>query len=139
MRQRLTVRAANFVFPALPNARDPPSFCCTSGLVSLQLYGNPLEYLPELSPATNLRSLSLANVRIMADASYSRCAVRAAVTVGGTQRGPCACSWLGHGPWSKRGAAVAGSAAGSRCVCWVADARRALSALRCVRTQSLRV
>lgn len=43
-----------------------------NGLVSLQLYGNPLEYLPELSPATALRSLSLANVRIMADTSYSR-------------------------------------------------------------------
>ena len=32
-------------------------------LESLQLYGNPLEYLPELTPATALRSLSLANVR----------------------------------------------------------------------------
>lgn len=38
----------------------------------LQLYGNPLEYLPELAPAVGLRSLSLANVRIMADAAYSR-------------------------------------------------------------------
>ncbi len=42
------------------------------GLVSLQLFANPLEYLPELSPATALRSLSLANVRIMADAAYTR-------------------------------------------------------------------
>ena len=41
-------------------------------LQSLQLFGNPLEYLPELSPATQLRSLSLANVRIMADASFTR-------------------------------------------------------------------
>jgi Leucine-rich repeat (LRR) protein len=32
-------------------------------LVSLQLYGNPLEFLPELSPCTSLRHLSLANVR----------------------------------------------------------------------------
>lgn len=37
-----------------------------------QLYGNPLEYLPELAPAVGLRSLSLANVRIMADAAYTR-------------------------------------------------------------------
>ena len=42
-------------------------------LQSLQLFGNPLEFLPELSPCTQLRSLSLANVRIMADASYTRC------------------------------------------------------------------
>lgn len=37
-----------------------------------QLYGNPLEYLPELAPAVGLRSLSLANVRILADSAYSR-------------------------------------------------------------------
>jgi len=37
-----------------------------------QLFGNPLDYLPELSPCTSLRSLSLANVRIMADLSYTR-------------------------------------------------------------------
>ncbi len=41
-------------------------------LHSLQLFGNPLEYLPELLPCTQLRSLSLANVRIMADATYTR-------------------------------------------------------------------
>eukprot|EP00775_Hariotina_reticulata_P011345 gene11345-11494_t len=41
-------------------------------LVSLQLYGNPLEYLPELTPAVGLRSFSLANVRIMADQAFSR-------------------------------------------------------------------
>lgn len=41
-------------------------------LASLQLYGNPLDYLPELGPALGLRSLSLANVRILADAAYSR-------------------------------------------------------------------
>lgn len=40
-----------------------------------QLYGNPLEYLPELAPAVGLRSLSLANVRILADTAYSRCAM----------------------------------------------------------------
>ena len=34
-----------------------------SCLKSLQLFGNPLEYLPELSPCTELRHLSLANVR----------------------------------------------------------------------------
>jgi hypothetical protein len=40
-----------------------------------QLYGNPLEYLPELAPAVGLRSLSLANVRILADTAYSRWAM----------------------------------------------------------------
>jgi len=42
------------------------------GFHTLQLFGNPLDYLPELSPCTSLRSLSVANVRIMADLSYSR-------------------------------------------------------------------
>lgn len=49
--------------------RQLPSF-----LHCVQLYGNPLEYLPELAPAVGLRSLSLANVRILADTAYSRCA-----------------------------------------------------------------
>ncbi len=31
-----------------------------------------MEYLPELSPCTELRSVSLANVRVMADATYTR-------------------------------------------------------------------
>lgn len=35
-----------------------------SSLKSLQLYGNPLEFLPELSPCTELRHLSLANVSV---------------------------------------------------------------------------
>mmetsp|Transcript_33096 Transcript_33096/g.82905 ORF Transcript_33096/g.82905 Transcript_33096/m.82905 type:complete len:1057 (+) Transcript_33096:2-3172(+) len=35
----------------------------------LRLHGNPLEYLPELSPAHSLRRLTLANVRITADAA----------------------------------------------------------------------
>lgn len=39
---------------------------------TLQLFDNPLDYLPELSPCTSLRSLSVANVRIMADFSYTR-------------------------------------------------------------------
>ena len=42
-----------------------------SKLESLQLYGNPLEFLPELSPCTNLRHLSLANVRIAADDAFT--------------------------------------------------------------------
>ena len=42
-----------------------------SQLESLQLYGNPLEFLPELSPCTNLRHLSLANVRIAADEAFT--------------------------------------------------------------------
>lgn len=41
-------------------------------LESLQLYGNPLEFLPELSPCTNLRHLSLANVRIAADEGFTQ-------------------------------------------------------------------
>lgn len=36
---------------------------CLSHLRALQLFGNPLEFLPELSPCTALRYLSLANVR----------------------------------------------------------------------------
>ena len=32
-------------------------------LRSLQLFGNPLEFLPELTPCSSLRHLSLANVR----------------------------------------------------------------------------
>ena len=42
-----------------------------SHLESLQLYGNPLEFLPELSPCTSLRHLSLANVRIAADEAFT--------------------------------------------------------------------
>ena len=34
-----------------------------ANLRSLQLFGNPLEFLPELSPCTVLRQLSLVNVR----------------------------------------------------------------------------
>jgi hypothetical protein len=50
-----------------------PSPCLPLRRVSdCQLYGNPLEYLPELAPAVGLRSLSLANVRILADTAYSR-------------------------------------------------------------------
>jgi hypothetical protein len=48
---------------------DPPSLI---PFPTLQLHGNPLEYLPELSPCTQLRSVSLANVRIMADATFTR-------------------------------------------------------------------
>ena len=41
-------------------------------LRSLQLFANPLEFLPELSPCTALRHLSLANVRIRADPILSQ-------------------------------------------------------------------
>ena len=37
-----------------------------SHLHSLQLWGNPLEFVPELSPCTALRSLSLVNVNPLA-------------------------------------------------------------------------
>lgn len=33
----------------------------------LRLFGNPLEYLPEILPLHKLRHLSLANIRIVAD------------------------------------------------------------------------
>lgn len=33
----------------------------------LRLFGNPLEFLPEILPLHNLRHLSLANIRIVAD------------------------------------------------------------------------
>ncbi|KAK9839624.1 hypothetical protein WJX81_001442 [Elliptochloris bilobata] len=41
-------------------------------LRALQLFGNPLEFLPELSPCTALRYLSLANVRMRADACFTQ-------------------------------------------------------------------
>ncbi len=43
-----------------------------SQLRALHLFGNPLQFLPELTPCTQLRHLSLANVRITADVSYSQ-------------------------------------------------------------------
>jgi hypothetical protein len=49
-------------------------------LESLQLYGNPLEWLPDLAPARALRSLSLANVSTRHRA--------AAVAPGSRHRGP---------------------------------------------------
>ena len=33
----------------------------------LRLFGNPLEFLPEILPLKKLRHLSLANIRIVAD------------------------------------------------------------------------
>lgn len=33
----------------------------------LRLFGNPLEFLPEILPLRKLRHLSLANIRIVAD------------------------------------------------------------------------
>jgi hypothetical protein len=37
----------------------------------LRLFGNPLEFLPEILPLSNLRNLSLANVRIEGDQALS--------------------------------------------------------------------
>ena len=51
-----------------------------SQLESLQLYGNPLQFLPELSPCTNLRHLSLANVRIAADEAFTHWDVEVTAT-----------------------------------------------------------
>ncbi|KAL9255083.1 Phospholipase A I-like protein [Drosera capensis] len=42
-------------------------FRAMSELRVLRLYGNPLEYLPEILPLHKLRHLSLANIRIVAD------------------------------------------------------------------------
>lgn len=42
-----------------------------SKLRILRLFGNPLEFLPEIIPCTNLRHLSLANVRIEGDQALS--------------------------------------------------------------------
>ena len=42
-----------------------------SKLRILRLFGNPLEFLPEIIPCTNLRHLSLANVRIEGDQTLS--------------------------------------------------------------------
>jgi Leucine-rich repeat (LRR) protein len=38
-----------------------------SALSCLKLSGNPMEFLPELSPCVNLRQLTLANVRVKAN------------------------------------------------------------------------
>ncbi|KAG0585410.1 hypothetical protein M758_2G009100 [Ceratodon purpureus] len=46
-------------------------FRAMSKLRILRLFGNPLEFLPEIIPCTNLRHLSLANVRIEGDQALS--------------------------------------------------------------------
>ncbi|KAK9861855.1 hypothetical protein WJX84_002096 [Apatococcus fuscideae] len=51
-----------------------------SKLRSLQLYGNPLEFLMELSPCTALRHLSLANVRMSADPTFLKWEVEVVAT-----------------------------------------------------------
>ena len=40
-------------------------------LRTLLLFGNPLEFLPEISPCQQLRSLSVANLRVRADPSFA--------------------------------------------------------------------
>lgn len=46
-------------------------FRAMSELRILRLFGNPLEFLPEILPLSNLRNLSLANVRIESDQALS--------------------------------------------------------------------
>ena len=58
-----------------------------SHLESLQLFGNPLEFLPELSPCTSLRHLSLANVRIAADEAFTHWEVDVTDVTGYISRG----------------------------------------------------
>ena len=57
-------------------------------LASLQLWGNPLEFLPELSHCARLRSLSLAGARIRADAAWTEWAVE--LSPGGGSYNPLA-------------------------------------------------
>jgi hypothetical protein len=45
-------------------------------LRTLRLYGNPLEFLPEILPCAGLRHLSLANVRIEGDAELASVEVK---------------------------------------------------------------
>jgi hypothetical protein len=48
----------------------PAGFSVTNASCGVQLYGNPLEVLPELSPCVSLRHLSLANARISSDEDF---------------------------------------------------------------------
>jgi len=57
-------------------------------LASLQLWGNPLDFLPELSHCARLRSLSLAGARIRADAAWTEWAVE--LSPGGGSYNPLA-------------------------------------------------
>lgn len=47
----------------------------------LRLFGNPLEFLPEILPLNNLRHLSLANIRIVADENLRSVNVQIEVTL----------------------------------------------------------
>lgn len=42
----------------------------------LRLFGNPLEFLPEILPLQKLRHLSLANIRIVADENLKSVSVQ---------------------------------------------------------------
>lgn len=46
----------------------------------LRLFGNPIEFLPEILPCTKLRYLSLANVRIEGDNALANVAVEIEVS-----------------------------------------------------------
>lgn len=50
-------------------------------LRTLRLFGNPLEFLPEILPLQNLRHLSLANIRIEADENLKSVNVKIEVPV----------------------------------------------------------
>lgn len=47
----------------------------------LRLYGNPLEFLPEILPLHNLRCLSLANIRIEARENFKMVNVQIEVMI----------------------------------------------------------
>lgn len=47
----------------------------------LRLFGNPLEFLPEILPLRKLRHLSLANIRIVADENLRSVNVQIEVVV----------------------------------------------------------
>lgn len=50
----------------------------------LRLFGNPLEFLPEILPLYKLRHLSLANIRIVADDNLRSINVQIEVVIGKT-------------------------------------------------------
>ena len=50
-----------------PNISLQFNFRAMAELYILRLFGNPLEFLPEILPLHRLRHLSLANIRIVAD------------------------------------------------------------------------
>ena len=74
----------NFILPLLffsgPNA-FPVLFRAMAELRVLRLFGNPLEFLPEILPLHKLRHLSLANIRVVADENLRSVTVQIEVVI----------------------------------------------------------